>query len=78
MGVHILMKKITIASLLMTSSLLLSRIIGFVRDATIASKFGSGVQTDAYFAAFTLPDFLSYLVAGGAFSLTLFLYLLHI
>ncbi len=64
------MKKITIASLLMTSSLLLSRIIGFVRDATIASKFGSGIQTDAYFAAFTLPDFLNYLVAGGAFSLT--------
>lgn len=64
------MKKITIASLLMTSSLLLSRIIGFLRDATIASKFGSGIQTDAYFAAFTLPDFLNYLVAGGAFSLT--------
>jgi len=64
------MKKLTIASLIMTSSLLLSRIIGFVRDATIASEFGSGVQTDAYFAAFQLPDFLSYLVAGGAFSLT--------
>ena len=64
------MKKLTLASLLMTSSLLLSRIIGFIRDATIASKFGSGVQTDAYFAAFTLPDFLNYLVAGGAFSLT--------
>ena len=70
MDVYLLMKKITIASLLMTSSLLLSRIIGFLRDATIASKFGSGVQTDAYFAAFTLPDFLNYLVAGGAFSLT--------
>lgn len=64
------MKKLAFASLLMTTSLLLSRLIGFIRDAIIASEFGAGVETDAYFAAFTLPDFLNYLVAGGAFSLT--------
>ncbi len=64
------MKKIFLASLLMTLSIFLSRIIGYVRDAIIAAKFGAGVETDAYFAAFTLPDFLNYLVAGGAFSIT--------
>ncbi|MBN2695053.1 murein biosynthesis integral membrane protein MurJ [bacterium] len=64
------MKKIFLASLLMTSSIFFSRIIGYLRDAIIAAKFGAGVETDAYFAAFTLPDFLNYLVAGGAFSIT--------
>ncbi len=64
------MKKIALASLLMSLSILLSRIIGFIRDAIIAAKFGSGVATDAYYSAFTIPDFLNYLLAGGAFSLS--------
>lgn len=64
------MKKLALASLLMTASVFLSRIIGYIRDAIIAAKFGASGETDTYFAAFTLPDFLNYLVAGGAFSLT--------
>jgi len=64
------MKKLALASILMSSSILLSRVIGFIRDAIIAANFGSGAMTDAYYASFTLPDFLNYLVAGGAFSLT--------
>ena len=49
---------------------MLSRVIGYVREAYIAYAFGAGPQTDAYVAAFTLPDWLNYLVAGGTASIT--------
>ena len=52
------------------ASVLLSRVLGFLRDWTVAHQIGSNAITDAYYAAFTLPDFLNYLVAGGALSLT--------
>ena len=52
------------------ASVLLSRILGFLRDWTVAHQIGSNAATDAYYAAFTLPDFLNYLVAGGSLSLT--------
>lgn len=52
------------------ASVLLSRLLGFFRDWTVAQQIGSNAATDAYYAAFTLPDFLNYLVAGGALSLT--------
>jgi len=45
--------------------MLLSRIFGFLREWTVAHQLGSSAVTDAYYAAFTLPDLLSYLVAGG-------------
>jgi putative peptidoglycan lipid II flippase len=49
---------------------LLSRVLGFLREWLVAHQFGSNSVTDAYYAAFTLPDFLNYLVAGGSLSLT--------
>lgn len=52
------------------SVVMMSRVIGYVRDAYIAWAFGAGAQTDAYMAAFTVPDFLMYLLAGGATSIT--------
>jgi putative peptidoglycan lipid II flippase len=52
------------------ASVLLSRMLGFLRDWTVAHQLGSNAMTDAYYAAFTLPDFLNYLVAGGSLSLT--------
>src|SRR5215469_12784542 len=58
------------ATLLLISAVMLSRVIGFARDAYIAWAFGAGGATDAYMAAFTLPDFLNYVVAGGAASIT--------
>ena len=50
------------ATLLLMSAVMLSRIIGYLREAYIAYAFGAGPQTDAYVAAFTLPDWLNYLV----------------
>src|SRR5881397_2985710 len=58
------------ATLLLMTAVLLSRVIGYVREAYIAWAFGAGPQTDAYVAAFTLPDWLNYLVAGGTASIT--------
>ena len=58
------------ATLLLISAVMLSRVIGYARDAYIAWAYGAGGATDAYMAAFTLPDFLNYVVAGGAASIT--------
>src|SRR3984893_14896220 len=58
------------ATLLLMGAVMLSRGIGYVREAYIAYAFGAGSQTDAYVAAFTLPDWLNYIVAGGAASIT--------
>ncbi len=52
------------------ASVLASRVLGFLREWTVAREIGSSAVTDAYYAAFTLPDFLNYLVAGGSLSLT--------
>ena len=43
-----------------------SKLVGLARDRAIAHQFGSGPETDAYFAAFRIPDLLFTLVAGGA------------
>lgn len=56
------------AGLIVMASILLSRILGLVRDAVIAHQFGTTVMTDAYTISFRVPDLIFYLVAGGAFS----------
>ncbi len=56
---------------LMMVTVLLSRILGVARDAIISHYFGRGPQTDAYNAAFTVPDLLFYLLQSGALSSTI-------
>jgi putative peptidoglycan lipid II flippase len=51
-----------------SSMTLLSRILGFVRDAITARVFGAGLMTDAFFVAFKIPNLLRRLFAEGAFS----------
>jgi len=58
------------ATLLLMSAIMLSRVIGYVREAYIAWAFGAGPATDAYVAGFTIPDWLNYIVAGGTASIT--------
>ncbi len=53
------------------ATVLLSRILGVLRDAIISHYFGRGPQTDAYNAAFTVPDLLFYLLQSGAMSSTI-------
>ncbi|MBI1956784.1 MAG: murein biosynthesis integral membrane protein MurJ, partial [Acidobacteria bacterium] len=52
------------------ASVFLSRVLGFLREWAIAHQVGSNAITDTYYAAFTLPDILNYLLAGGALSVT--------
>lgn len=51
-----------------SSMTLISRILGFIRDAVIARVFGAGLLTDAFFVAFKIPNLLRRLFAEGAFS----------
>jgi putative peptidoglycan lipid II flippase len=47
---------------------LLSRITGLVRDALMAQILGGGPISDAFYAAFKVPNFMRRLFAEGAFS----------
>ena len=58
------------ATLLLMAAVMLSRVIGYLREAYIAWAFGAGPNTDAYVAAFTVPDWLNYILAGGTASIT--------
>ena len=57
---------VTATAALLVCFYLASRILGFVRQAVIASLFGVGPEADAWFAAFRIPDTLFTLFAGGA------------
>jgi len=48
--------------------MVLSRLLGYVRDIFIYNQFGQNRITDAYNAAFTIPDFLYSILVGGALS----------
>ena len=63
--------KMGIAALIMAGSVFLSRLMGLVRDKVVSWQFGAGAESDVYFAAFVVPDFLNYLLAGGYISITL-------
>lgn len=46
----------------------LSRILGFIRDVIIAQYLGVSMLSDAFFAAFRLPNFFRRVFAEGAFN----------
>ena len=43
--------------------------MGLIREQIIGRTLGASRQADLYFASFTLPDFLNYLLAAGALSI---------
>lgn len=47
---------------------LASRILGFIRDAVLAWFFGAGFSSDAFIAAFRIPNLLRRLFAEGSLS----------
>jgi len=59
-------KKITGAASIIGGATVLSRIGGFVRDASIAYIFGAGFYADAFFMAFRIANLLRRLVGEGA------------
>ena len=60
--------RIARAAGVVSGATLLSRLLGFVRDLIIARAFGAGTATDAFFAAFRLPNMLRELLGEGALS----------
>ncbi|MFP4249362.1 MAG: murein biosynthesis integral membrane protein MurJ [Armatimonadota bacterium] len=54
------------AAILMIFATLASAITGMFRDIAIGHVYGRSVVADAFYNAATIPDFLYFLVAGGA------------
>ncbi len=48
----------------------MSRILGLIRDMVIASFFGAGMTTDAFFIAFTIPNLLRRLLGEGSLTVS--------
>lgn len=59
------------AALVVSGGILLSRILGFLRNVVLFGVLGLESQTDLYVAAFSIPDYLFFLMAGGYLSITL-------
>lgn len=64
-------QRLLAASAIWSASILLSRLVGLVREAALGRTLGVGGDADLYQAAFTVPDFLNYLLAGGAMAVVL-------
>lgn len=63
-------RKIGIATIIMMTSISLSRVIGILRESTIADIGGAGTAVDAYKFSFILPEILNHVVASGFLSIT--------
>lgn len=59
-------KRVTRAAGVVALATLLSRVLGFVRDAMIAATFGAAFSSDAFLAAFRIPNLFRRLVGEGA------------
>src|ERR1700753_631336 len=59
---------LTSAAFLLVATALLGQVLGFMRTQVINGNFNSPghITTDAYFAAFKIPDFFFYTIAAGA------------
>lgn len=54
------------AATVLGGATMLSRIMGMVRDMVVSRLFGAGLATDAFFAAFQIPNMLRRFFAEGA------------
>ena len=59
-------KNIVKAAGVLGSATMLSRVMGMIRDMVVARLFGAGLETDAFVAAFQIPNMLRRFFAEGA------------
>jgi len=59
-------KKIASSAAKVSLITMLSRVLGYIRDAISAAIFGVGTVSDAFFVAFRIPNLLRNLLAEGA------------
>jgi putative peptidoglycan lipid II flippase len=62
-------RKFIKASLIVGLAIILSRILGLIREQYSLILFGAGWELDAYISAYKLPTFLRNLLGEGAFSI---------
>ncbi|MEX0748860.1 MAG: murein biosynthesis integral membrane protein MurJ [Candidatus Saccharimonadales bacterium] len=62
---------IGVAASLLAGSYFLSGLFGLLRDRLLAARFGLEGELDAYFAAFSLPDLMFFILVSGALTVTL-------
>ncbi len=58
------------AAMLLMVSAVASGLLGLLRTKIVNSRWGAGIEQDAYQAAFGLPDLISYFLIGGAASIS--------
>jgi putative peptidoglycan lipid II flippase len=66
-----LYRRMGVAAAIVAGGVLLSRMLGLVRQIVFAWILGAGTTGDEYFVAFIIPDFLNYLLAGAYMAITL-------
>ncbi|MEA3511772.1 MAG: lipid II flippase MurJ, partial [Actinomycetota bacterium] len=59
-----------IAALIVAGGILISRVLGVLREIIFAAMLGADGVTDQYVAAFRIPDYANYLLAGGFLTIT--------
>ena len=59
-------KNIARAAGILGSATMLSRLMGMVRDMVVSRLFGAGLASDAFIAAFMIPNMLRRFFAEGA------------
>lgn len=62
--------KVSTAAALLGGSYFVSGVLGLIRDRLLAAQFGISGTLDAYFAAFSVPDLVFYLLVTGALGVT--------
>jgi len=68
-GKNSLKKSLTVATAIMMVSVLLSRVIGLVREQVIAGFGGTSAEIDSYVTAFIIPELMNHFLAGGFLSI---------
>jgi len=61
-------KNLNSSMLTISCCILLSRILGFIRDIVFAGNWGTGIEMDAFIIAFAIPNLLRALFGEGAFT----------
>lgn len=62
--------RIGVAALIVGAGILVSRLLGVLREVIFAAMLGADAVTDQYVAAFRIPDYANYLLAGGFLTIT--------
>src|SRR3990172_2394525 len=68
---HGLYRRMGVAAVIVAGGVLVSRLLGLVRQIVFAWLLGAGATGDEYFVAFLIPDLLNYLLAGAYMAITL-------